>query len=255
MIKNHKRLEVMIDLIFWSALFWVARYWFSRYFGFYEDDITIIPSAFKMTFSELMNFITSYILQFQGQGRPLHHSFIYLFSWTDWRIAGLWGPYLIGYLITSINIGLFYWLLRKVTDRLFALIGGISYLLFSADTTQAFLTLSLGLQPSIMLVLLAFHGYLSNWRLSAYFLAFISLFYYETPFLVFLAAPLLKKKWDWRLLKEFLFHGLVLGVMLGSDYFLRLKMGEGRLEGLDLHQMLAASVHQMILGPLTALRT
>jgi len=254
-MKSDHRLQVVIDLVLLSVLFWVAHYWFSRHFGLYEDDITIIPGAFKMSFGELMRFVYSYITQFQGQGRPLHHSFIYLFSWVGWRIAGLWGPFLIGYLITSINIGLFYWLLRRVTNRPFALIGGLAYLLFSADTTQAFLTLSLGLQPSITLILLSFHGYLSNRRLLAYILAFISPFYYETPFLVFLAAPLLKKGWNRSLLKEFLFHGLILAVMLGSVFFLRLRMGEGRVEGLTLHQMLSTSVRQMILGPLTALRT
>ena len=49
-----------------------------------------------------------------------------------------------------------FWL-EAVAHRAFTLIGALVYCLFSADTTQAFITHSLGLQPSLTLLLLAFH--------------------------------------------------------------------------------------------------
>jgi hypothetical protein len=254
-VKTLKRSAVAADLIFLIALFWIVRYWHSLHFGLYEDDLTIIPDAFVRSFSSLISYISFYITHLHGHARPLSNSFIYLFSWVGWHIAGLWGPYLIGYLITITNIGLFHRLMCRTTNRPFALIAGLGYVLYSADTTQSFLTHSLGVQPSITLILLACHSYLSGRRIPAYLLAFLVLFSYETPFLVFLAVPLFKKEWNRYLLKEFLLHGLILGVMLGSIYLLRISVGEGRVEGLGLPQAVAIAAAHMLEGPAISLGT
>jgi hypothetical protein len=171
-----KRAQIFLDLLLLAALFWIVRYWHSRQFGLYEDNLTIIPTAIQMSFRQITNFIFSYVVNLQGQGRPLHHSFIYFFSWLGFKFAGLWGSYLIGYLFTTLNIFLFYGLIRRIASRSFALLASICYLLFSADVTQAYLTHSLGIQPSITFVLLALHSYLSSKRLLAYILAFLILF-------------------------------------------------------------------------------
>ena len=255
-MNNKKRLEIALDLIILIAVFWVVRYWHSRQFGLYEDDLTIIPDAITMSFRGLLRFVYTYIVQFQGQERPLHHSFIYLFSWMGWRIAGLWGLYLIGFLITAANIGLFYWLIRRAADRPYAILAGLGYVLYAADTTQAYLTFSLGVQISITLLLLACHCYLSNKRLLAYLLALPILFGYETPFLIFLAVPLLKREWNRHLVKQFLFHVLAVGLMLAFVYFLRLRLtGHGGVVDLDPGQMLALALSHMVEGPLVSLGT
>jgi hypothetical protein len=254
-MKIGKRLGPVLDVLFLAALFWVVRYWHSPHFGLYEDDLTIIPDAFTRSFSSLIGYIFFYISHLHGHARPLSDSAIYFFSWIGWHLAGLWGSYLIGYLVTAINIGLFYGLIRRTTNRSFALLAGLGYILYSADTTQAFLTHSLGLQPSITLILLACHSYLSNRRILAYLLAFIVLFSYETPFLVFLAVPLLKKNWDKRLVRELCFHGLILGAMLGSIYLLRIAIGEGRVEGLGLGQAITVALTHMLAGPVISLGT
>ena len=254
-MKNNKRLEAILDLLLLVGLFWIVRYWHSRQFGLYEDDLTIIPDAFTRSFGSLMNFIFTYISHFSGHARSFSDSFIYLFSWIGWRTIGLWGPYLIGYLITAINIGLFYWLMRRVTNRSFALLAGLGYILFSADTTQAFLTHSLGLQPSLMLVLLAFHSYLSNKRILAYGLAILILFTYETPFLLLLAAPLLKKPWNKALVKEAILNTGILVVILGVIYIFRLSLGEGRVSSLGLKDMIITPILHMLEGPIISLGT
>jgi hypothetical protein len=254
-MRTNKRLVLILDVLFLAALFWVVRYWHSRQFGLYEDDLTIIPDAFTRSFSSLVGYIYIYITHMYGHSRPLSDSFIYLFSWIGWRTIGLWGPYLIGYLITAINIGLFYWLVRRVTNRPLALLSGLVYLLYSADTTQAFLTHSLGLQPSMMLVLLALHSYLSNKRILAYGLAFIVLFIYETPFLLFLPAPLLKKTWNKILLKDILWHvGVLIGI-LGVVYLSRVSIGEGRVSSLGLKDMIITPVLHMLEGPVVSMGT
>ncbi len=255
-MKTNKCLSFIIDVLFLAALFWVVRYWHSRHFGLYEDDLTILPNNFTRSFSSLISYIYFYISHLYGHSRPLSDSFIFLFSWLGWRAIGLWGPYLVGYLITAINISLFYWLMRRVTtNRSFALLTGLGYILYSADTTQAFLTHSLGLQPSMVLILLALHSYLSNKRILAYGLAFIVLFSYETPFLLFVAAPLLKKTWNKALLKEILWHVVVLIGMLGVIYIFRASFSEDRVLDLGLKDMIMTPILHVLEGPIVSLGT
>lgn len=248
-----KRLQAVLDILLLVALFWVVRYWHSRHFGLYEDDLTIIPDAFQRSFSSLMSYIFIYITHFYGHARPLSDSFIYFFSWIGWHIAGLWGPYLLGYLITAMNIGLFYGLMLRTAGRSFALIAGFGYILYSADTTQAFLTHSLGVQPSVLLILLAMHAYLSNKRILAYLLAFVVLFSYELPFLLLAAAPLLKKPWGKTLWKEILWHTGILVGMLAAIYFFRTAIGEGRVSGLSLKDLVTTPFVHSLEGPFVSL--
>ena len=252
-MKFLKRSAVLLDFLFLAGLFWIVRYWHCLHFGLYEDDLTIIPDAFTRTFSSLISFLFTYITHLSGHARPLSNSFIYFFSWTGWRLAGLWGPYLIGYLITVINLGLFFWLMRRVASRPFALLAGLGYILYSADTTQAFLTHSLGLQPSITLILLALHCYLSNKRALAYVLVFAVLFSYELPFFLFAAAPLFKKTWNRAMWKELLWHCVILAAMAGGIYAFRILIGEKRVGGIGLKELILTPPLHMLEGPLVNL--
>ncbi len=252
-MNNKKRLEIAADLLLLVVVFWVVRYWHSPHFGLYEDDLTIIPDAVARTFSSLIGYIFSYIIHLYGHARPLSDSAIYLFSWVGWRMAGMWGMYLIGYLITGVNIALFYWLMRRIANRPFAILAGLGYILYAADTTQAYLTHSLGLQPSILLIFLAIHSYLSNRRLLAYLLAFVVLFSYEVPFLLFLVAPLLKKSWNKPLLKEVLWHAAILAVMVIGIYLFRSFIGEQRVTSIGLKDLILTPPLHAIEGPLVSL--
>lgn len=231
-----------------AVLFWIARYWMVGQFGLYEDDLTIIPAAAGMSFGEVLQFIWVYITHLYGHARPLSDSFIYLFSNLGWRLGGLPGIYLLGYALTLINILLFYFLVRRSSNPVLAFLAGMAYCLYSADTTQAFLTHSLGVQPSITLLLIAAHQYLSNRKWLAYPLAFLILFSYETPFLVFLGVPLLKRKWDRNLVKEFVLHGLLLVAMLAAVFLLRSLVGEGRVLNLSREEMLSVPIQQVLRG-------
>lgn len=231
-----------------AILFWAARYWLVGGFGLYEDDLTIVPRAASMSFGEVLNFIWVYITHLYGHARPLSDSFIYLFSNLGWRLGGLTGIYALGYLITLTNILLFYGLIRRASNPSLAFLAGLAYCLYSADTTQAFLTHSLGVQPSLTLLLLASHAYLSRKKWAAYLLAFVILFSYETPFLVFAAVPLLQRKWDRKLIKELILHGLILAAMLGAVYLLRSAVGEGRVSGLSGKEILSVPLRQVIDG-------
>jgi len=252
-MKTKNRSAIILDLLVLIGLFWVVRYWHSPHFGLYEDDLTIIPSAFQYSFGALMHYIGQYILNLSGHARPLSDSFIYLFSWIGWQAFGLWGAYFIGFLITAANIALFYWLILRVAGRPLALLAGFAYVLFSADTTQVFLTHSLGIQPSITLIWLALHSYLSNRRWLSYLLAFIVLFSYELPFLVFLAAPLFLRPWNRSLIKPLIIHILIIIAMVIAVYLLRMAIGEGRTTGLSIQELLVTPILHMLQGPLVSL--
>jgi hypothetical protein len=246
----------LLDLIFLAAIFWAARYLFSAEFGLYEDDITRIPDAFSMRLGDVWEHLVFLMTRYYAN-RPLHEGFIYFFSWLGWRVNGLWGAYWIGFLITIVNIMLFYCLLRKLHSRLFSFLGGLAYALFSADTTQAYLTMSLGGQLSNTLLLLAFYVYLFGPRWISYVLVYpIILFSYETPFLVFMAAPLLDKPKNGRQFwKAVLLHAAILTAMLLSSFIMRYAQGGSIDFEMGLWETFYTALTHVLQGPLVALGT
>jgi hypothetical protein len=254
-----KKLRILIEsigpLILIASLILVARYWNLEDFGLYEDDYTRIPIAIGMTGSEIWQFIKGVFLRFGEQGRPFHPSLIYFLSSLGGKIGGLTALYWIGYGIIVTNAILFYTLLKRYSHRSIALLSGLSFALFSADTTQAFLTHSLGVQPSLLFFLLACHFYLSGRRLLSYLLVLISLLCYETIFPVFLAIPLLKKMWNSKLAREILIHGAILSFMLIAVFIGRILTGEDRIAGLELPSAILTSVTHMFQGPIVSMGT
>ena len=246
-------LPTLASLALLAAVLWAARYALWRGFGLYEDDYTIVPTAAGMTLGETLGFIGEYVAAMRGHARPLSDSFIYLLSNVGWRLGGLGALYFIGFALTTLNAALFWGLLRRRYGAPVALIGGLAYVLFSADTTQAYLTHSLGLQPSLTLLLLAFHLYGSRARPLAYLLAATILFAYETPYLLFLAAPLLEARWNRSLLRRAAGHALIVLALLGLAAALRMGVGEERVTGLVWREALRVSMEHTLAGPAVSL--
>ena len=250
------RNSAWFDVFFLAVIFWASRYFFSSRFGLYEDDLTRIPSAFSMNLSEIWNH-WCFLMTRYFANRPLHEGFIYTLSWLGWQINGLQGAYWIGYSITVVNIGLFYFLLRRLHSRYLGLLGGLAYALFSADTTQAYLTMSLGGQLSNTLLLAAFHVYLFGPKWISYVLVYpIILFAYETPFLVFMAAPVLdvtrNRKSIWR---DLFIHTCILFVMLLSSFVMRYAQGGGISFEMSYRETVEIALKHIIQGPLVAMGT
>jgi len=237
------------------GLVWVARYWRSADFGLYADDITRIPSAMRITLPELMNSNWRRISQFSSQGRPLHHSLVDTFAFIAANVGGFSALYRIGYLVVATNSLLFYLLVRKTFPDPLDLIAALSFTLYSADTTQAFLTHSYGLQPALMLLFLALIAYREKRWIFAYILIICALLTYETVYWVFLAAPLLNKKWDKRLFKQGLLHFLILLILFGATFILRVSVGDGRIAALNIRTAILTSMQHVIQGPIVSLGT
>ncbi|NMB68358.1 MAG: hypothetical protein GYA20_06320 [Chloroflexi bacterium] len=236
------------------ALFWAARYWHAASFGLYEDDLTIIPGGWERSFPDLLAYLNSYYIgNFSRIGHPMHFMLIYLLSYAGHALAGLQGVYAVAFLIEAANILLAYSLFRRLSGRTFAVLGALAYALFSADTTQAFLTHALGIQPAVTLLLLGTHAYLSDRKAWTFVCALAVLFIYETTFPVFLALPLLRRPWSKRTWHDLLLFGLILAAMLGGSYLMRSLAGEKRVSSLDIKSTLLLPFEHMLQGPFVSL--
>ena len=94
----NERLRSLVEriwpIVLLVALLWVVRYWHSSEFGLYEADLTHLPSAVVMSLQEVLAFAfdAERILTLQGQGHPLHYTFIYPLTNLGWRFADINGP-------------------------------------------------------------------------------------------------------------------------------------------------------------------
>jgi hypothetical protein len=245
----------LAELLVIAAVLWTARYWHFRGYGLYEDDYTRVSVALGMTAPQALSAASQSLSFAYEHGKALHSPAIYLLAFVGSRLAGLASLYGLGYLILLVNAVLFFLLLLRLTNPFLAFVGGLAFGLSPSDTTQALLTHSFGLQPSLLLLLLALHAYLSRKRLLAYVLAAGILLVYETPFTLFAVAPLLTEAWDRRLARRLAAHLAVLGVLLATAVGIRILIGEARVSGLDLGGALLTPILHMAEGPIVSLGT
>lgn len=244
-----RRQEILISIGLILATFWGARHLLHGSFGFYEDDYTLVVRAMASDWPEVREFLINQFSQFAGQGRPLQHGLVFLFGYLSGRLGGLLPAYWLAYVIVATNCVLFYLLLYKLGDGLFALVGGLAYALFSADTTQAFLYHAFGLQPALTFLILASLAYFSGRRMLAYALSIGSLLSYETAYLVFLGIPLLEREWDRSWSKRLVLHVGIGLAILGVVTAIRATIGEERVLGLEAADLLQVSLLHTLLGP------
>ncbi|HCF27334.1 MAG TPA: hypothetical protein DEV81_09065, partial [Cyanobacteria bacterium UBA11049] len=244
-----------------AAIVWVAYFHHSAKFGLYYEDYSRIPIAMEWTWSQLWNYLAhlpEWLIAMKYEGRPLHPSFIYFFSRLGEAIAGLQGIYVISYGVTTVNTFLFYSLINRLSAYpFFAFTSALAFALFPTNTNHAFLTSTLGVLPALTLILISFHLHLSKTkssRITAYFLAFCSLFCYEKFLLVFFTAPLLKPKWDARVRQETIRHSLVLLLFIAIAVVARKLNGEGRVNQLEL-VALTQPLISLVIGPLATVFT
>ncbi len=238
-----------------GLILFIARYWHSPRMGFYEDDYTLVTRAMASSWPEVRDFIWSLLSGFGGQGRPLQHTMVYLLSWLAGRLGGLPQAYWIGWGILTLNAILAFALFRRLFSPAAALAGGLAFALFGADTTQAFLYHSFGLQQSLTYLLIALHLYLSDRRVLSYVVILGSLLSYETAYPVFLAAPLLAWKRGMSLRRELGRHAAVLATLFLVTLAVRFVTGEQRVAGLGFQDVLTVPLLHMLEGPLVSLGT
>jgi hypothetical protein len=238
------------------ALIGISRFLFASGFGLYEDDYTRIPRALSMSGADLVREVITAFSGFVDHGKPMHPTVIYSLAILGAAINGVQGIYLIAYLVVGLNAVLFFLLMKRISSIRFAGLAGISFAVFSADITQAFLTHALGLQTALTFLLLAFLAYAANRKVLAYIFVLALLLTYETPYFVFLAAPiLLDRSWGKRTVRSFLQNALVLGMMLLVIILIRARVEETRISGLTFPEVITIPLSHMIQGPIASLAT
>jgi hypothetical protein len=233
-----------------AAIVWVANFWHSASFGLYEDDWVRIPTIIGLSWEQIFHKV---VFDTGFQGRPFHDGLIFLFSFLGIKLGGLPYAYAIGFAIVTINAWLFYLLLEKLYgDPIFAWTGSLTFCLFPADTTRDYLTHSLGIQPSLAFLLIAFHCYLSKFKQLSYLIVFLCLVSYEPLVTVFFVAPLFNRKWDAKLPKELIKHSLILIAVIVGAGILRKLVGENQISNFT-PQSVMLLVLNPIFGSITSL--
>ncbi|NCQ95268.1 MAG: hypothetical protein GPJ13_08900 [Microcystis aeruginosa W11-06] len=241
------------------SLLWIAHFLFFQSFGLYEDDWAFTGIAINQTWSRNLETINSALITF-WQGRPLHMVFLTILPFFGAKLGGISTLYLIGFFLLTCNVCLFYRLLRNITEISYsALIPTLLFCLYTADTTFNYLQHLLGLQPALLFVLIAFNLFVnsakinSQSRLLSYFFVTLALLTYESPFLLFFAAPFLKKNTQNR--KQIFIHSLILTTILFLYLGLRKIASESRISQLATWETLQKFLEQIIAGPVVVIRT
>lgn len=223
--------KIVLRFISLGLVLWVAHYLNFRSFGLYEDDYTFISKPLGWNRLDLINHFFK-VFQRWPQGRPIGFSLPQLLAFLGGKTGSLSTLYIIGFLVHLVNACLFYVLLIKRTkSETIALIGALTFGLFPADTTHIFLMHSFGLHTSLTFLLIAYLLYSSRFKPFSYLSALASLLTYESPYMVFLIAPLFTLSWNRKLVKEFFRHAAAWFTILAMVTGIRLEMGEGRVSG------------------------
>ena len=246
--------NVLLTMAVLALIVYVAHYLNLLHFGLYEDDYHFIGPNFR--WPNVLAEVKGAVLTLP-QGRPLGFALPPLLAFAGASIGGLPAIYLIGFLVISLNTCLFYALLRRVGTETLAVAGALAYCLYPADTTHILLTHALVLQTALTFWLVGAHLYLSGRSLPAYVAATASLLTYETPYLVFLALPLLGRSTGRALLREGFRNAVILAGIMALVVLVRLRFGEERLGGIsqqDLLEIALSIAKSTVMGPLVSLQ-
>ncbi len=187
---------------------WISHFFYFREFGLYEDDYAFIADAMARDASYLWEALQSSLLF--PQGRPVGFYCAAVLAFVGDKLGGLWVDYLLGFVITTLNAYLFYRLLKHTELEILALIGGLLFCLFPADTTKILLTHAFILQVSLTFLLIASLCYLAKRYMLSYLIVLGSLLSYESAFMVFWGIPLFAQTWNRTWVKKTIQHVAIL---------------------------------------------
>lgn len=228
-----------------AVIAWIAHYWYFRDFGLYTDDYTFFGTALDWSPAQVL-FRSLNAFRELPQGRPFHFSIPFAMSAFLYPLGGLGALYIAGYVVIVANIGMMYSIIRKITgSQRAAVVGALVMIVYPAVATHLWLTHSLILFVSFLFFQLALWFYLQDRRFLAYALIVIPLFYYESPFPVFLVVPFLKPGWHWR---GVIVNALYIAGWFVIAYILRRAVGEDRALDIDALDALSGSLIALFQG-------
>ncbi len=250
------RLTTVVTAVALTGIVWLAFFRFSGEFGLYEDDYALVTPPLEWSAAELADGASRHFRHAGAMhGRPLHIPLILTLSYLGNAVGGLQGIYALGWAVVTLNAILFYLLVRRVTgSSAAAAAGALGFVLFPADTTRAYLTHALGVQPSLTALIAALHLYVSGRRIWSFAAASLCLFLYEVPYLLFLAAPLLRWPWGRGFPRRLMVHAVLVAAMLAAAVGWRAWSAEQRVAGLNWSSAVVHAARNTSIGPWVAWR-
>lgn len=221
--------------VFFLVINFVAHYFYFRTFGFHgEDYLSLIPSlayepSYALTLvSDLLSSLSRGSLGFEG--RPLELFFVRIFTTIASNLGGLHGIYLFAWVLATGASFLTYLIFARKGEPLCGFIAAFFLTLSPAFTMRQYLSIQLGLCPSLIFMLAATLMYTGGRRFSPYILITGSLLTYEAFFFPFIAAPLLlNDRWGREFLKKAAIHIALLLVIMAIIAAIRNAEGEDRI--------------------------
>lgn len=248
-----------------AVITWMCHFTLSGRMGFYEDDYACAVPTMTWNWHRMQYAITTQVTAFPGwQGRAMGWILLSLLPWVGYRVGGVEGMYVIGFLVVWLNSVLLHRLLRRRFVEPLPILAAIGFIIFPADTTRSYLLHDHTLQVSLTFMLLAANLYLAGgvWRrIASYIVAGLCLITYESAILPFVVMPILDKKpsgWSWtRRLMTWAIHGAVLISIMGALAVARFVQAEQRV--IDSTQNVSTLVKHVVnglwLGPRAVMAT
>lgn len=252
---------VLLVGVLW-ALIGVGHYSLSDGFGIYTDDVFVTGHTLTGGMDYALERTLDQLRDFSLHGRPLTRFVPHLLSAAGVEMGGLHGAYMMGMAVFCLLALLMFTLLRRAFDERIAFVATAVFIFFPADVNKAYLMHSYLHWPTLCLALGALHLYLSGWRVAAFGMAALCLFYYEPGFLPFFAAPLLVPSTDRPTGRRMLLHVVLCFALIAAAVAVRKLGGDFRMSG--EHAMVGGGITgllkagmktgtNLLLGPLTAL--
>lgn len=241
----------------------LGHYTLSNGFGIYQDDVFVTAPAITDGMDGALERTHKRLSELRLDTRLLANFVPHLLAATGVEAGGLQGAYLLGAGTFSLVALLLFALVGRLYGLHIGFAAALVFIFYPADLNKIYLMHSFIHWPALAITLGALHLYVGGRYVPAYLLATLCLFYYESAFLPFLGAPLLKpvdERIRWR---ECLPHLGICLAILGGVFALRSLAGDFRIAGGEHSMigggatgMLRAGIHSgvnMTLGTLTSL--
>lgn len=257
--KDRAREGVKVFLCF--ALFGaIAHFFYCRHMGLYEDDYIYTLGCYDWGWAKWWDEALRAISE-PVQGRPLNHLFRRTLNFITLRGDTLLYAQMASWLLLSLNATLLYKLARQHLGAVAALLGGLAYLLYPADSSRQILMHQSDLLFGATLCLLGLHAFARGKPWLGWFCGLCCLLNYESFFLPLAVAPLIptqdtqttaRKAWSW---KRLILHGSIFVGLALTVVFVRALLGESRAGGLGagVGASAAKSLQALWQGPASCL--
>jgi hypothetical protein len=244
-----------IFFVFLLIIAFTAYFFHFRKFGFYEDDYWLAGIPANANFRELLDFIKSGLVNFErNQGRYAATILPFLLTFVVFKAGGMYFLYIFGMLLVTLNAYLVYIIIRKGFPEFIAFTAAIIYLLYPSDTTKGLLVHIYHLQFSVVFTLTGMILYLNNRKIAGFFLAFVSLLFYESAFLPFIFVPFLAYlEWDKKMWLRVIYHWVIIGILFLALFIFRKSLGEKVVNELQLFDLVKKTLLSLVKGPVIAM--